>query len=52
MQITAEDLAAIGQAASVNIYYSTNLTTYTPSAEDIVVLTFKTRKTGGLSLDF
>lgn len=52
VQITAEDLTAIGQAASVNIYYSTNLTTYTPSAEDKLVLTFKTRKTGGLSLDF
>lgn len=52
VDITAEDLQAISSASSVSIYYKTNLISYTPTAEDKLVITLKTRKSGGLSLNF
>ena len=50
IQITEGDLQAIGMAKSISVYYKTNIASYTPKAEDVIVLTFKTKKTGGISL--
>lgn len=52
IQITAADLNAIGTAKSISVYYKTNIASYTPKAEDVIVLTFKTKKTGGIALGF
>ena len=51
IEITAEDLESIANAASVSVYFKTNILEYIPSEEDVVVLTFKTKKSGGISLD-
>lgn len=51
IEITADDLKSIANAASVSVYFKTNILEYIPDEDDVVVLTFKTKKSGGISLN-
>ena len=50
IEITAQDIQAIGSAHSVQISLRTNLFEYTPKSEDKIVVNLKAKKTGGLSI--
>ncbi len=51
VEISTEDFIAMASASKIYLEYSTNAIGYEPTDDDIVVITIKTRKTGGITLD-